>query len=113
MHSHPQAEVVQSKTTGQFACYSKNDKPDSIQLKHNTWDPQSIYDTCSDCEGLDDSSNAGSPDKYADTQLSSTGESNSDSDNCDFEEWVNEQLRICRAIQDSYKYEAESEYLSG
>lgn len=113
MHSHPQAEVVQSKTTGQFACYSKNDKPDSIQLKYNTWDPQSIYDTCSDCEGLDDSSNAGSPDKYADTQLSSTGESNSDSDNFDFEEWVNEQLRICRAIQDSYKYKAESEYLSG
>ena len=90
VHSHPQAEVVQSKTTGQFACYSKNDKPDSIQLKYNTWDPpEYLYDTCSDCEGLDDSSNTGSPDKYPDTQLSSTGESKSDSDNFDFEEWFN------------------------
>ena len=60
VHSHPQAEVVQSKTTGQFACYSKNDKTDRIQ-KYNTWDPpEYLYDTCSDCEGLDNSSNTGS-----------------------------------------------------
>ena len=43
VHSHPQAEVVQSKTIGQFACYSKIDKPDSIQLKYNTWDPPLLF----------------------------------------------------------------------
>ena len=112
VHFDPDSEVVHSKpstskTTGQFVCHSKNDKPDSIQLKYNIWDPPDyLYDTCSDHEGLDDGSRTGSPDKTTiDPYTSGFEQSDGDSDDFDFEDWVNEQFRICKAIQDSYQYD--------
>ena len=97
---HPKQQVSLSVTL-------KNDKPDNIQLKYNIWDPPDyLYDTCSDHEGLDDGSSTGSPYKTTINPYTSGFEqSDVDSGDFDFEDWVNEQFRICKAIQNSYQYD--------
>ncbi|KAL9985386.1 hypothetical protein ACROYT_G007782 [Oculina patagonica] len=120
---HPVKEVVHSepstsKETGQFNCYCKNIKPDKIQLRYNTWDPpEYLYNTNSGHEGLSETSSTGSPDKSHDSvnettvgqNVSSIEQSSSDSDSFDYDEWVSEQIRKCREIENSHDFDAKSD----